>query len=208
MQKESQLAYIRDSKSSRVVGTKQIVWGQAGDAVTGAGYCSEYFIMGATGESEQTRGRSDKQTQGVLLLSEEEGAQRRSRCQIGKVTKEMRAPDVLKAELSGLAKDWVWGKEKKRIPECLLGVEPECWRKDDANRCVIGGQNRPGKYRPSDHSREAGWLGRQVQVPQAHTVHLYSLHNILTKLSSSPAMTETSPPSQGVGFVVTNISFK
>lgn len=153
MQKESQLSYIRDSKSSRVVGIEKIVRGQAGDVVTGAGSCYVYFIMRATGESEQTRERCDKQTQGVPLLCEDEGAQRRSRCQIGKVTKEMRALDVLKAELSGLAKDWVWGKEKKRIPECLLGVEPECWRQDDANRCVIGGQNRPGKYRPSDHSR-------------------------------------------------------
>lgn len=69
------------------------------------------------------------------------------------MTKEVRALDVLKAELSGLAKDWVWGGGKERVPGCLLGVGPECWRQNDANRCVIGGQNRLGRYQPSDHSR-------------------------------------------------------
>lgn len=64
MQKESQLAYIRDSKSSRVLGMEQIVWGQAGDAVTGAGHCYVYFIMGATGESEQTKGEIGKKDSG------------------------------------------------------------------------------------------------------------------------------------------------
>lgn len=115
-------------------------------------------MMGAIGDPEQTTGRSNKQIQGVPLLcavERKQAAQRRGhrRCQIRRVAKRVRVLDVLKAELSGLARYWVWGRGEERIPGCLVGVGPECWRQNDASRCVIGGQNRPGKYRPSDHFR-------------------------------------------------------
>lgn len=37
VQREQQLAYIRDSKSSRVARIERVRWGQAGDAVIGDG---------------------------------------------------------------------------------------------------------------------------------------------------------------------------
>lgn len=130
----------------------------------------------------------------------------------GDLAKQVRALGVLKAELSGLAKDWVWAGGKEQIPGCLLGVGPEGWRQNDASRCVTGGQNRPGKYRPDDHSRHVGRLGRQVQVPQAHTAPLYICHNILTKLSPSfplqPLNDRELTTQPRSGFSATNISFQ